>query len=328
MVEYHSLQAQAETEGRQCVVGALILDEAGRVFVQRRGPDRRLFPGCWDIVGGHVRPGEGILEGLRREVAEETGWRVVGTPHLAHVADWETVEDDRPAQRREFDFLVEVEGDRDRPRLEFPKQVECRWVGSDDLDLLADNRGLDDDAVRRLVELALRSSRPAELTYPHTTAFLNASAAARVDVLRAAWDPAMAHQIAAHVTVTYPAEIDSVDLLLDRLQGAADRIAPFRLRLGRIAHFGRPDAGIFIEVDDVDEGWSRVRESILGSGAHRLDIEPHVTIVHPRTTNRGPAAWEQLAGKRVDVEMNVEEISMTAFDGRYWPAVATLALEG
>jgi 8-oxo-dGTP diphosphatase len=327
-MDYRSLQAQAEKEGRQCVVGALILNEAGRVFVQRRGWDRRLFPGCWDIVGGHVRPGEALLDALGREVAEETGWRVVGTPHLAHVADWETVEDDRPAQRRDFDFVVDVEGDRARPRLEFPKQVEFRWFGVDDLDLLADNRGLDDDAVLHLVELGLRYSRPGELTYPHTTAFLDASAAARVDVLRATWDPALAGQIAAHVTVTYPVEIDSVDVLLDPLQAAAGSIAPFRLRLGRIAHFGRPDAGIFIEVDYVDEGWSGLRESLLGTAADRLDVEPHVTIVHPRTTNRGPAAWEQLAGKRVDAEVNVNEISVTAFDGRRWPAVATQALGG
>ncbi|WPO69906.1 NUDIX hydrolase [Streptomyces sp. KN37] len=37
------------------------------------GPGRRLFPDCWDIVGGHVEPGESLLDTLAREVAEETG---------------------------------------------------------------------------------------------------------------------------------------------------------------------------------------------------------------------------------------------------------------
>jgi 8-oxo-dGTP diphosphatase len=156
-----ALQAQAEADGRRCVVGALILDQTGRVFVHRRGWDRRLLPGGWDVVGGHVEPGEGLLDALRREVEEETGWHLVGTPRLAYVADWESDEDGGPAGRREFDFLVEVDGDLDRPRLERPKHVEFRWMGRHELTLLEENRGLDGGLVRHLAELALRSARPA-----------------------------------------------------------------------------------------------------------------------------------------------------------------------
>jgi 8-oxo-dGTP diphosphatase len=150
------LQARAEAEGLRVAVGALVVDEAGRVFVHRRGWDRSLFPGCWDIVGGHVEPGEGLLEALAREVEEETGWRVVGTPTLVHVADWEG--SDREG-RREFDFLVDVEGDLSRPRLEVPQHVEFRWLGLDDLSLLAENRDVDGGMIRWLVELALTSAR-------------------------------------------------------------------------------------------------------------------------------------------------------------------------
>src|SRR6266545_8127579 len=107
MVDHASLQRRAEADGRRCTVGALIRDGAGRVFVHRRGWGRELFPGCWDIVGGHVEPGETLLEALSREVEEETGWRVTGTPVLVHTADWEG--------RREFDFLVDVDGDLDNP---------------------------------------------------------------------------------------------------------------------------------------------------------------------------------------------------------------------
>lgn len=88
-----------------------------------------------------------MLEALAREVEEETGWRLVGTRSLIHVADW--------LGRREFDFLVDVEGALDRPRLELPKHVEFRWVGPDDMQLLDENRAIDEGLVRRLVELAL-----------------------------------------------------------------------------------------------------------------------------------------------------------------------------
>jgi 8-oxo-dGTP diphosphatase len=243
---WRALQARAEADGRRCVVGALVLNQSGQVFVHRRGWDRRLLPGGWDVVGGHVEPGEGLLDALRREIEEETGWRLVGTPRLAHVGDWESDEDAGPARRREFDFLVEVEGDLERPRLERPKHVEFRWIGRHELALLAENLGRDGGLVRHLAELALRSSRPAELLEPHATVFLHAAAAA-VEELRATWDPAMAWQIAAHVTVTYPVELDRLDLLVERTAGAAERVAPFRLRLGGLGHFGRPRDGIFVE---------------------------------------------------------------------------------
>jgi hypothetical protein len=53
-----------------------------------------------------------------------------------------------------------------------------------------------------------------------------------------------------------------------------------------------------------------------------------VTVVHPRTTNRGPAAWERLAGRRIDAEEMVEDLSVTAFDGRCWQVAATVPLGG
>ncbi|WP_324612833.1 NUDIX domain-containing protein [Streptomyces specialis] len=47
--------------------------------VPRPGP--AAFPDCWDLVGGHVEPGESPLGCLVREVAEETGRaRVPGAP--------------------------------------------------------------------------------------------------------------------------------------------------------------------------------------------------------------------------------------------------------
>jgi 8-oxo-dGTP diphosphatase len=296
--DYAALQAAAEAEGLRVAVGALIVDGAGRVFVHRRAPDRELYPGLWDIVGGHVEPGEGMLEALAREIEEETGWRLVGTPTLAHVADWNG--------RREFDFLVDVDGDLSRPRLELPQHVELRWVGREDISLLDENRDVDGGMIRRLAELALTEG-PAR----HVTAFLRGPAAAAVEALRAEWDPAMAGQIRAHVTVAYPAELADA-------RPSVPRVAPFHLRLGALAY---AEGTVFVEVDDVDGGWAAARDVLLT--ADRLDVQPHVTIVHPRTTTRAPVAWAALAGRRLDVEVVVEELSVTEFDGRRWVSVVS-----
>ncbi len=125
------------------------------MFVHRRGPERRFLPGCWDLVGGHVELGEHLVAALRREVAEETGWTLSGTPALMHIEDWTSEGVNGPEPHREFDFYVDVDGDLEHPRLERPKHVEFRWVGPGDTGILDEDRGMDGGFIRRIVEKAL-----------------------------------------------------------------------------------------------------------------------------------------------------------------------------
>ena len=54
--------------------GALVLDDAGRVLLARRAAEPDL--GCWDIPGGFLEEGEHPIDGLKRELREETGLEV------------------------------------------------------------------------------------------------------------------------------------------------------------------------------------------------------------------------------------------------------------
>ncbi|MEU9335591.1 NUDIX domain-containing protein [Streptomyces sp. NPDC048290] len=125
----------AEVTGPRLMVGALIRDPCDRVFVQRRSADRRLFPGCWDVVGGAVEDGESLAEALRREIAEETGWRLRRV--LARVAHQEWSADG--LRHIESDYVVEVAGDLSSPRLEADKHTEFAWIGAGDVSLLDEN---------------------------------------------------------------------------------------------------------------------------------------------------------------------------------------------
>src|SRR4029450_9976822 len=95
------------------VAGALVVDDDGRIFFQMRSAQRKLFPNTWDIVGGHVEPGETALEGRR--------------------GDYTWTGDDG-IERTETDFLVRVDGDLSRPQLEEGRHTSFRWLGPDDLD--------------------------------------------------------------------------------------------------------------------------------------------------------------------------------------------------
>jgi len=65
------------------------LDAAKRpeILLIRRAPDR-MYPGLWQCVTGKLEPGERILDGALREVAEETG---LGREDLTDLMDTDIV---------------------------------------------------------------------------------------------------------------------------------------------------------------------------------------------------------------------------------------------
>jgi 8-oxo-dGTP diphosphatase len=131
------------------VAAALIVDDDGRIFFQRRSAQRKLFANAWDVVGGHVEEGESIHEALAREVTEETGWQV--SVVLGLIGEYAYTGDDG-IDRVETDFLIRVDGDLARPRLEAGKHTEFRWLAEHELDLLDENRPIDGGLLRRLAE--------------------------------------------------------------------------------------------------------------------------------------------------------------------------------
>jgi len=65
-------------------VAALVVDDAGRMLLARRAHDPDA--GLWDVLGGFLDEGEHPLDGLRRELREETGAEVEPSEFLgAHL---------------------------------------------------------------------------------------------------------------------------------------------------------------------------------------------------------------------------------------------------
>jgi 8-oxo-dGTP diphosphatase len=57
-------------------VGALIVDDQGRLFLARRGPAAKNERGLWEFPGGSVEFGERLAEALQREMREEYGIQI------------------------------------------------------------------------------------------------------------------------------------------------------------------------------------------------------------------------------------------------------------
>ena len=54
-------------------VGALFIGPDGKVLLGLRAPSKKVWPGHWDTIGGHVEDGESLEEALVREAQEEVG---------------------------------------------------------------------------------------------------------------------------------------------------------------------------------------------------------------------------------------------------------------
>jgi len=54
-------------------VGAILVDDQGRLFLARRGPRAKNERGLWEFPGGSVEFGEKLAQALAREMREEYG---------------------------------------------------------------------------------------------------------------------------------------------------------------------------------------------------------------------------------------------------------------
>lgn len=65
------------------IVAVAVIVDGDRVLLAHRHPRRRWYPDCWDLIGGHLEPGERPLEALRRECHEELGIDVLAAQPVA-----------------------------------------------------------------------------------------------------------------------------------------------------------------------------------------------------------------------------------------------------
>ncbi len=157
----------------------------------------------------------------------------------------------------------------------------------------------------------MRDSFEVESVRRHLLFILTDDVAHRLQALRVRWDPVMARRIPPHVSLVYPEEADDEALLLRRAASVAEKTAPFDIFFGDLETDRRGRGGVWFPVVDPSDTWGRLRTSILAPPFRQLPMRPHATVVHPRTSDRGPEALVDLKGSSLDGEARITEVLFT-----------------
>lgn len=110
--------------------GAMIVNEAGEVFLAKRSQKAKNERGCWENPGGAVEYKETLELAMRRELQEEFGIEVevlAQLPAADHII---------PADNQHWvatTFLVQIKPGFDPKILEPEKCEEIRWFKLNDL---------------------------------------------------------------------------------------------------------------------------------------------------------------------------------------------------
>lgn len=113
------------------VAGGLILRE-GRVLLGLRSPHRRICPNTWDLIGGHVEPGETLEAALVRELGEEIGVRPTRFDPIAMIEFG--IEAGRPVHFHVF----RVDAFEGEPRLANAEHTALKWFTPEEALALTD----------------------------------------------------------------------------------------------------------------------------------------------------------------------------------------------
>jgi ADP-ribose pyrophosphatase YjhB (NUDIX family) len=115
---------------QQVITATAFLHRDGKLFVAKRADTKKLFPGIYELPGGHIEFGEHIVAGLARELREEFVIEVIVNEPF-YVFDYVT----RDGQEHivEIVYFAALTDPGQEPKLNPEDHTSSAWINADEV---------------------------------------------------------------------------------------------------------------------------------------------------------------------------------------------------
>jgi 8-oxo-dGTP diphosphatase len=135
-----SHDSETPAQGQQVFTACAFIhhgfDGVEKVFMPKRAATKKFLPGIFELPGGHIDFGEGLVEGLKREIREELHKDItVGDPF----AVFTYVNDIKGSHSIEVIYFVQFTDHPESVTLNPEDHSEYKWLAEDELGQLTDD---------------------------------------------------------------------------------------------------------------------------------------------------------------------------------------------
>jgi 8-oxo-dGTP diphosphatase len=115
----------------QTITACVFLYKDGKLFTARRADNKKLFPGKFELIGGHIEFGETVEDGLKREIAEEIHAEIV-VENPYHVFTY--LAKDGLEHSVEIDYFARLADEKQEIKLNTEDHSEYAWISEEEID--------------------------------------------------------------------------------------------------------------------------------------------------------------------------------------------------